>query len=354
MSPEHSDRSPEHSDRGNPPPLGHGVTEAEPGTIGEPERPGALAVMRGIGAAGQVLTLRAVRRAIRRAAGRPAWPVHPGGYVIGDPSSSVAVCTLSDAGLAEGAAALPGVAIAGRLYTANLGIERVIGNVTANPNIRFLLLCGRDSPLFRPGDALRALAANGTDARRRIRGTAGYMPTLAGVPAAAVESFRRQVDVVDRRGETSLDALRALVAELSDRDPGPFTASGHAAGAGQAAATGGFTEIRPGGRRRDPLGYDPAGYFVISLDRQQAKIVAEHYRADHTPAHRMRGNGAETMLAGLLRDGLVTQPDHAGYLGAELAKAETAMRLGLRYEQDRPLRASGNPGNEGSSPGGPA
>jgi tetrahydromethanopterin S-methyltransferase subunit A len=316
---------------------------------GEPERPGALAVMRGIGAAGQVLTLRAVRRAIRRAAGRPAWPVHPGSYVIGDPSSSVAVCTLSDAGLAEGAAVLPGVAIAGRLYTANLGIERVIGNVTANPGIRFLLLCGRDSPLFHPGDALLALSANGTDAQRRIRGTAGYMPSLAGVPAAAVESFRRQVEVVDQRGETSLDALRTLTAELARRDPGPFTALGRAAGAAQ---VGGFTEIRPGGRRRDPLGYDPAGYFVISLDRQHAKIVAEHYRADHAPAHRMRGNGAETILAGLLRDGLVTQPSHAGYLGAELAKAETAMRLGLRYEQDKPLRASGNPENEGSSPGG--
>jgi tetrahydromethanopterin S-methyltransferase subunit A len=273
--------------------------------------------------------------------------VHPGSYVVGDPSSSVAVCTLSDAALAEGAAALPGVAIGGRLYTANLGIERIIGNVIANPSIRFLLLCGRDSPLFRPGDALLALAANGTDAQRRIRGTAGYMPTLAGVPAAAVESFRRQVEVVDQRGETSLDALRALTAELAGRDPGLITAPGHAVRAGKAASAGGFTEIRPGGRRRDPLGYDPAGYFVISLDLQQSKIVAEHYRADHTPAHRMRGNGAETILAGLLRDGLITQPSHAGYLGAELAKAETAMRLGLRYEQDKPLRVPGNPGNDG-------
>src|ERR1700678_1874677 len=82
----------------------------EPGVTGEPERPGALAVMRGLGAAGQVLTLRAVRRAIRRAAGHPAWPVHPGSYVIGDPSSSVAVCTLSDAALAARVAALSGVA----------------------------------------------------------------------------------------------------------------------------------------------------------------------------------------------------------------------------------------------------
>jgi tetrahydromethanopterin S-methyltransferase subunit A len=295
--------------------------------------------MRCIIAAGQLLSLRAVRRAVRHAAGKRVWPVLPGGYVVGDSSSSVAVCTLSDAGLAEKSAVLPGVAIAGRLYTANLGIERIIGNVTANPSIRFLLLCGRDSALFQPGDALLAPAANGTDEQRRIRSTAGYLPHLAGVSAAAVESFRRQVEVVDRRGETRLDVLGALTTELAGRDPGPFTAPGHAAGAGPATEARRFIEIRPGGRRRDPLGYDPAGYFVISLDRQDGKITAEHYRADHAPAHRMRGTGAEAMLAGLLREGLVSQPSHAGYLGAELAKAETAMRLGLRYEQDKPLRA---------------
>jgi tetrahydromethanopterin S-methyltransferase subunit A len=310
---------------------------------GEPERPGAVAVMRGISATGQALTLRAVRRAVRRAAGKPAWPVHPGGYTVGNRSSSVAVCTLSDAGLAARAAALPGVAIAGRLHTANLGIERIIGNVTSNPNIRFLLLCGRDSPLFQPGDALLALAANGTDEQRRIRGTAGYMPRLAGIPAAAVQSFRRQVEVADHRGETSLDELRTLVADLASRDPGPLAAPGRATTVSQAAEARRFTEIRPGGRRRDPLGYDPAGYFVIGLDRQDAKIVAEHYRTDHAPAHRMRGTSAEAMLAGLLREGLISQAGHAGYLGAELAKAETAMRLGLRYEQDKPLRAPDAP-----------
>ena len=43
------------------------------------------------------------------------------------------------------------------------------------------------------------------------------------------------------------------------------------------------------------------------------------------------------MLLGLLRDGLVTQLSHAGYLGEELAKAQTALQFGLRYDQDRPL-----------------
>jgi len=49
------------------------------------------------------------------------------------------------------------------------------------------------------------------------------------------------------------------------------------------------------------------------------------------------------MLLGLLRDGLVTQLSHAGYLGEELAKAQTALQFGLRYDQDRPLRPRESP-----------
>ena len=49
------------------------------------------------------------------------------------------------------------------------------------------------------------------------------------------------------------------------------------------------------------------------------------------------------MLLGLLRDGLVTQLSHAGYLGEELAKARTALQFGLRYDQDRLLRPRESP-----------
>jgi hypothetical protein len=59
------------------------------------------------------------------------------------------------------------------------------------------------------------------------------------------------------------------------------------------------------------------------------------------------------MLLGLLREGLVTQLSHAGYLGEELAKAQAALHLGLRYDQDRPLRPrevpSQNPGEAPAS-----
>src|SRR5437016_14413726 len=103
-----------------------------------------------------------------------------------------------------------------------------------------------------------------------------------------------------------------------------------------------FVSIRPGGQR-EPLVYDPKGYFVISLDREKEEIVLRHYLPDHTPAHEMRGRGATSMLLGLLREGLVTQLSHAGYLGEELAKAQTALQLGLRYDQDRPLRLRESP-----------
>jgi hypothetical protein len=99
-----------------------------------------------------------------------------------------------------------------------------------------------------------------------------------------------------------------------------------------------FTPIRPGGQR-EPLQYDPKGYFVITLDREADQIVMRHYLPSHAPAHEMRGRSAGPMLLGLLREGLVSQLSHAGYLGEELAKAQAALQTGWRYTQDRPLRA---------------
>ena len=77
-----------------------------------------------------------------------------GSSLVGDPQAPVAVCRLTSADLMAPLARLPGVAIAGRVYTPNLGIEQIVANVIANPAIRFLLVCGRDSPLFQPGQAL--------------------------------------------------------------------------------------------------------------------------------------------------------------------------------------------------------
>jgi tetrahydromethanopterin S-methyltransferase subunit A len=266
-----------------------------------------------------------------------SWPVVEGSYMIGDPMAPVAVCTLTSDELVKPLATIPGVAIAGEVQTANAGIERIILNVTANSSIRFFLLCGKDSRLFRQGQSLRALIEHSVDAEKRIVGAQGYEPVLRNLPLPRIETFRRQIELVDWSGERDVQALRERIQSLAARTPGRFML--HWDNSEETMDQPQFTVIRPGGQR-EPLIYDPTGYFVITLDRPTGVIVLRHYLPDHAPAHEMRGRSAESMLLGLLREGLVSQLSHAGYLGIELAKAEAALRLGtnVRYEQDRPLR----------------
>ena len=70
---------------------------------------------------------------------------------------------LTSGQLLQPLASIPGVAIAGQLHTANVGIEYVVRNVIANPAIRFLVLCGKESRVFYPGQSLRSLLEYGVD-----------------------------------------------------------------------------------------------------------------------------------------------------------------------------------------------
>jgi len=264
-----------------------------------------------------------------------AWPVMPGTYQVGDPNGPLAVCALTSERLISPLVALPGVAIAGMVYTANLGITRIIVNITSNPAIRFLLICGKDSTLFKPGQSLVALVEKGVDDTRRIIDAAGYDPVLPSIDPEQVHQFRKQVEILDWTGEEDLQVLQERVKSLSDRNPGVFTSEKKETGETRRQEE--FDSIRPGGQR-EPLLYDPKGYFVITIEPEKKEILLRHYLPDHTPAHEMRGRGATSMLLGLLRDGLVTQLSHAGYLGEELAKAQIALQFALRYDQDRPLR----------------
>jgi tetrahydromethanopterin S-methyltransferase subunit A len=235
---------------------------------------------------------------------------------------------------------LPGVAIAGRLYTPNLGVEKIILNVTSNAAIRFLLLCGKESPVFYPAQALQSLISDGVTPEKRIIAARGHLPVLNNLSLARIETFRRQVELVDCTGETRIELIEQTLHELIARNPGAFVEKREREERNEmetAQQQPSFAPLRPGGQRQ-PLAYDPKGFFVITLDRDAGEIVLRHYLPDTFPAHEMRGRSAEPMLLGLLREELVSQLSHVGYLGGELAKAEAALRLHLRYEQDQPLR----------------
>jgi tetrahydromethanopterin S-methyltransferase subunit A len=81
-----------------------------------------------------------------------------------------------------------GAALAGTLQTANIGLKKLIANVVVNPNIRYLVLCGRDVEGHKAGDALIALIKNGVDAKRIIIGTNAVTAYLFNIPLRAIGS----------------------------------------------------------------------------------------------------------------------------------------------------------------------
>ncbi|MCW3984628.1 MAG: dihydropteroate synthase-like protein [Candidatus Bathyarchaeota archaeon] len=84
---------------------------------------------------------------------------------------------------------------------------------------------------------------------------------------------------------------------------------------------------------------DSCGVFRVMVDRENKKLVALHYKSAEAPAPNcaVRGVDAETVMAEVLRLGLVSRLEHAAYLGGELAKAEVALRVGRDYVQDAVL-----------------
>jgi tetrahydromethanopterin S-methyltransferase subunit A len=90
--------------------------------------------------------------------------------------------------------------------------------------------------------------------------------------------------------------------------------------------------------RRSWLELDPLGYFVINLDRARNEIALERYTTAQKLTHIIRGRAADVIYLTAIREKLLSQFEHAAYLGAELARAETALYNHLPYEQDKKLR----------------
>jgi len=85
-------------------------------------------------------------------------------------------------------------------------------------------------------------------------------------------------------------------------------------------------------------GLDPTGYFVILAPTPDRRICCEHYRRDGALTRRFLGADAAGLCRAILKRRLAGTAQHAAYLGRELQKAEDALRAGLPYSQDDPLR----------------
>ena len=173
------------------------------------------------------------------------WPIEKGKYLVSNPLSPVGVVIiltspydkmpketeeLVRAGIEKGAG------ISGTLQTANIGIEKIVVNLISNPNIRYLILTGRESGHF-PCDALKALFRNGVDEKGYILNTKAPTAILKNIPKETIERLRQQIQLIDLTGIINVELLKKAVwscyqeketlFEIEDRryllyDIGPF------------------------------------------------------------------------------------------------------------------------------------
>lgn len=115
-----------------------------------------------------------------------------------------------------------GAALAGTVQTENIGLEKVICNIVANPNIRYLAVCGPESPGHLVGDAILALSKNGIDSQKRIIGAQAPTPFLFNVAEEFIVRFRRQITVIGLVNEGSPDLVREAVCASYQEEPTRF------------------------------------------------------------------------------------------------------------------------------------
>lgn len=259
---------------------------------------------------------------------RPEWPPYPGEFIVGNPEGSVAVCTLANDDLpSEVVSGSPAIAIAGKCDTENIGVEKVVLNILANGNIRWLVLCGTEPEGHHSGDTFLKLKEHGVDAAMRVQQATSRRPILKNMTMLDVATFRQQVQIVNLVGCTAPTVVLEAVMECADKPLAPLAiekSKGHTPSHETITA-------RPPKR----LQLDPAGFFVVLLSRDQ--IVCEHYENNGKLTHVIEGKDAALIAATAVELGLVSRLDHAAYLGRELTKAEFALKTGGDFVQDAAL-----------------
>jgi tetrahydromethanopterin S-methyltransferase subunit A len=159
------------------------------------------------------------------------YPPEEGRYIRGNDFSPVAVAIILNcdadkippeleklvrAGIESGAA------LSGTVQTENIGFEKIVCNVVANPNIRYLVLGGPESEGHLTGEALKALISRGVDEKKRIIGTNAPHPFLFNLSAELIERFRKQLALVDLQFQGDPDLIKQAVWSCYQENPVEF------------------------------------------------------------------------------------------------------------------------------------
>lgn len=159
------------------------------------------------------------------------YPPEEGRYLRGNDLSPVAVAVIlnqdedkipADIQTLVRTGVESGAALSGTIQTPNIGLEKMICNLVANPNIRYLILGGPESEGHLTGDALKAFFGNGVDGRKRILGTEASHAVLHNLPDEAIERVRKQVTLIDLQFEGDPAVVRKAVWACYQESPTEF------------------------------------------------------------------------------------------------------------------------------------
>ena len=86
----------------------------------------------------------------------------------------------------------------------------------ANPNIRYLIICWRESPGHLVADALANLVQKGvkSDKRRTIIGARAPTPYLPNIPIESIDRFRKQISLVNILSHACEEPKKGMDIEL--------------------------------------------------------------------------------------------------------------------------------------------
>jgi len=83
---------------------------------------------------------------------------------------------------------------------------------------------------------------------------------------------------------------------------------------------------------------DPKGYFTIKPFFFHKKVFVRHYDTKNNLRHTFAGITTSQIIQEIIERRLVSQLDHAAYLGKEIEKAIIALKNNIEYVQDEELK----------------
>ena len=133
----------------------------------------------------------------------------PEEFYIGNLNSSVSICTLSSIKLLKeikNSKIIDDVAIVGRLFTENKGIDSIIKHVNQNKKIKTIVVCGKEVWGHKSGHSLFQLHKYGIDDNNRIINSTSPDPFLT-VSELEIKYFQKEITLLNLIGETNIESI---------------------------------------------------------------------------------------------------------------------------------------------------